>query len=65
MTHRIIYVAERLLIALSLALAIAMAPLPLWTPALVVQVHIPLLIFLVICYAGKLIIDTFFYNRYP
>ena len=63
MTHRIVYFAERLLIALGLAAALALAPRPLWTPTMVV--HIPLIVFLLICYTGKLIIDTFFYDRYP
>jgi len=65
MTHRIVYFAERLLIALGLAAALGVAPLPVWTPTMVVHVHIPLIVFLLICYTGKLIIDTFFYDRYP
>ena len=65
MTHRIIYFAERLLIALGLAAALGVAPLPVWTPTMVVHVQIPLIVFLLICYTGKLIIDTFFYDRYP
>lgn len=65
MTHRIVYFAERLLIALGLAAALALAPLPLWTPTMVVHVHIPLIVFLLICYIGKLIMDTLFFDRYP
>jgi hypothetical protein len=65
MTHRIIYLAERLLIALGLSTALALLPLPLRTPALIVHVHIPLVVFLLVCYIGKLLIDTFFYDRHP
>jgi uncharacterized membrane protein YhdT len=65
MTHRIVYFAERLLIALGLATALGVAPLPRWTPAMLFNVQIPLIILLLVCYMGKLIIDTFFYNRHP
>jgi len=27
-------------------------------------VQVPLIVFLLLCYIGKLLIDTFFYNRY-
>lgn len=27
-------------------------------------VQVPVIVFLLICYIGKLLIDTFFYNRY-
>jgi hypothetical protein len=35
-------------------------PIHLW----VADVFIPIIIFLLFCYIGKLIIDTFFYNHY-
>lgn len=65
MTRRIVYFAERLLIALGLAMALALVPLPLRTPTMVVQVYIPGIILLLVCYIGKLIIDTLFYDRHP
>jgi hypothetical protein len=65
MTHRIINFAVRLLIALGLAAALAVAPLPHWTPAMVFNIQIPLIVFLLVSYMGKLMIDTFFYSRHP
>jgi hypothetical protein len=65
MTHRIVAFAERLLIALALAVVLALMPLPLRTPTLVVQIYVPGIILILVCYIGKLIIDTFFYDRYP
>jgi uncharacterized membrane protein YhdT len=65
MTRRIVYFAERVLIALGLAAALGLTPLPRWTPAMLFNVQIPLIILLLICYMGKLIIDTFFYDRHP
>ncbi len=52
-------------IATVIAWFIATAPVPripaaTWFPFMVV----PTVIFLLICYIGKLLIDTFFYNRY-
>jgi hypothetical protein len=65
MTHRIVRFTERLLIALFLALGLALLPLPLRTPSMVIQVYIPGIILVLVCYIGKLIIDTFFYDRHP
>jgi len=65
MSHRLARLALRLLIAGTVAVVIALAPLPLWSPQWVIHVHVPLVVFVLVCYAGKLILDTFFYPRYP
>jgi hypothetical protein len=47
------------------AWVIATVPLPRVGPETwFAYVQVPLAIFLLICYVGKLVIDTFFYNHY-
>ena len=55
----------RVLIAALIAWALASAPLPV-IPAYkwFAYVQVPIIIFLLICYIGKLLIDTLFYNHY-
>jgi len=48
----------------ALALAVMLMPLPWWTPAWLAYVQVPIVVFLLICYLGKLLYDTLFYNRY-
>ncbi len=48
-------------VALIVALAI---PLPAFTPRLFVMVYVPLVVLSFIIYIGKLVLDTFFYDRY-
>jgi len=52
------------LAAVALALAVMLMPLPWWTPAWLAYVQVPIVVFLLICYLGKLLYDTLFYNRY-
>ncbi|MCL5950357.1 MAG: hypothetical protein M1132_01310 [Chloroflexi bacterium] len=55
----------RALIASAIAWILGTVPLPEVAPGtLVAYVQVPIAIFLLICYLGKLLIDTFFYNRY-
>ena len=54
----------RALIATALALAIMLVPLLWWTPAWLAYVQTPAAVFLLICYLGKLLYDTLFYDRY-
>jgi len=54
----------RVLIATALALAIMLFPLPWWTPAWLPYVQVPATVFLLICYVGKVLYDTLFFNRY-
>lgn len=55
----------RAALALGIALAALMLPLPRWTPAWMVWVHVPLVVFAFVCYLGKLLYDTLFYPRPP
>ncbi len=55
----------RVVAASIVAWVLATAPLPRFAPQTwFAYFQVPLAIFLLICYVGKLLIDTFFYNRY-
>ncbi len=55
----------RAAIATAVAWILASAPLPrIAAHTWFAFVQVPVVIFLLICYIGKLLIDTFFYNRY-
>lgn len=56
---------KHLLIAVALAIVIALAPLPVWTPKWFAYVQVPIVMFFLVCYMGKLLLDTFFYDRHP
>jgi len=53
------------MLALLIAVALMLFPLPLWTPQWVVWVQVPLAVFLLVCYLGKLLYDTLFYRQLP
>ncbi len=55
---------KRLALAIAIALLVAFLPLPLWTPHWVAYIQVPIVVFLLVCYLGKLVLDTFFYDRY-
>ena len=54
----------RALIATTLLWVAVSVPLPRLTPQLFVMVQVPIAVFIFIVYIGKLLIDTFFYDRY-
>jgi hypothetical protein len=55
----------RLFIATLIAWILATVPLPrLTSQQWFAYIQVPLIIFLLVCYIGKLLIDTFFYNHY-
>lgn len=55
----------RALIATVIAWILATAPLPGFLPRTwFVQIQVAIVAFLLICYIGKLMIDTFFYDHY-
>ena len=55
----------RVLIASVLAWMLATVALPRIPPHLwVADVFVPIVVFILICYIGKLVIDTLFYNHY-
>ena len=58
-------VIVRAVIATIVAWVLATAPLPSMTAQTwVAYVQVPVAIFLLICYLGKLLIDTFFFDHY-
>lgn len=57
--------AIRLLIATLIAWMLAVIPVPAFAPQTwFAFVQVPVVIFFLICYIGKLIIDTFYYDHY-
>ncbi len=65
MTRRISSFLVRAAIATGLAVIAATAPLPGFdSQTWFAYIQVPIVIFLLICYIGKLLIDTFFYNHY-
>ena len=57
--------ALRVLVATTIAWLIAIVPVPSLAPYVwFAYVQVPVAIFFFICYIGKLLIDTFFYDRF-
>ena len=57
--------AVRVVMAALVAWLVATAPIRFIAPQKwVAFVQMPVVVFVFICYIGKLVIDTFFYNRY-
>ena len=65
MGSRLARVLGRLSIAAAMAAVLYVVPLRASTPRWVVYFQVPAVTFLVVCYTGKLLIDTLFYSRYP
>jgi hypothetical protein len=57
-------VAVRVVIAGTIAWVLALAPLPIPAPKWFAYVQVPVVVFLFICYIGKLLYDTLFFNHY-
>lgn len=55
---------SRAAIAVVVGLLIIVAPLPVWTPHWFAYFQVPVVVFLFVCYLGKLLYDTLFYNHY-
>jgi hypothetical protein len=49
---------ERSLLAGAITFLVAVAPLPVWTPDWFLYWQVPAVIFIFVCYIGKLLIDT-------
>ena len=65
MRRRLQSLAIRVTIATLVAWVIATMPLPVIAPErLVAFIQVPIAVFVLICYVGKLLIDTFFYDHY-
>ena len=55
---------SRAAIAVVVGLVLIVAPLPRWTPRWFAYFQVPLVVLLLVCYVGKLLYDTLFYNHY-
>ena len=56
---------ERLALAAAIFFVVVVFPLPFWTPRWFELFQVPVAVMLFIMYLGKLLLDTFFYDRYP
>ncbi len=65
MRERWLLALKRALLAVLLVLILTHVPLPAQTPGWVAFAEIPVLVFLLVCYLGKVLYDTLFYNRLP
>lgn len=55
----------RVIVAAVIAWILATMPLPPIAPQkFFAYVQVPIVVFVLVCYIGKLMIDTFFYNHY-
>lgn len=52
------------LVAMAMALLCAIAPLAALVPIGIVQAQGPVIMVILLCYLGKLLIDTLFYDRF-
>ena len=64
MLRRILWMLGRLALATALAFVIMALPQPDGFPAWLDAVLMPVVVFLLLCYTGKVLYDTFFYDRY-
>ena len=64
MLRKLMYVVVRALTAVLLAIVIILLPpverLPVW----LAHAEVGIVVFLLVCYIGKLLYDTLFYDRY-
>jgi hypothetical protein len=52
------------LVAMAMALLCAIAPLAALAPIGIVQAQVPVIMLILLCYLGKLLIDTLFYDHF-
>ena len=64
MLHRIVLLVVRVLMATAVAVIVLLLPPPPELPAWLAKVQMPLTIFVLVCYIGKLLFDTLFFNHY-
>ncbi len=64
MRRRILRALGRLMAAAALAVVITLLPQPGSLPSWLEAVWMPVVIFLLLCYTGKLLYDTLFYDHY-
>jgi hypothetical protein len=61
---RLSRVLLRATVAALLAMFCAVAPLAEWAPGWVQQVQAPVAVVVLICYCGKVLYDTFFFDHF-
>lgn len=65
MLVKFVHVVVRVVVATAVLWMIATLPLPALDWQLVVAVRVPLAIFIFVVYVGKVLYDTFFFERQP
>ena len=64
MLGKVWYVAVRVLVATMIAVIVMFLPPPRQFPAWLDQLQQPIVVFVLICYIGKLLYDTLFFDHY-
>jgi len=64
MWRRIGLAIVRVVLATALAVIVMFLPPPSGFPAWLADVQAPVVVFLLVCYIGKLLYDTLFYDHY-
>jgi hypothetical protein len=64
MLRKLLTLAARIATAVAVAIIIMLLPPPEVLPAWVGVVQSPVVVFLLVCYIGKLLYDTLFFDRY-
>jgi hypothetical protein len=64
MLHVLLLLIRRILLAIVFAVIVMLLPVPSNAPKWLVDGHIPVVVFVLVCYIGKSLYDTLFYNRY-
>ena len=64
MKKRLTGLVIKSLVSIGMALLCAVAPLAALVPIGVVQAQIPVIMLILLCYLGKLLIDTLFYDHF-
>lgn len=64
MRRRLAHLLLRAFLAVMLAAAVMMLPSPESMPAWLAWVEGPVIVFVLICYLGKVLYDTLFYDHY-
>jgi hypothetical protein len=64
MWRRIVQMLVRIALASAVAVIVIILPPPAALPAWVELVWTPMVVFVLVCYMGKLLYDTFFFDRY-
>jgi len=64
MWHTVAQLVARILLATALAVIVMFLPPPSGFPAWLSTVQAPVVVFVLVCYIGKLLYDTLFYDHY-